>query len=73
MAQYELKKKSRFSRRVEVQKSRVEIRLLPLIVALLVAFVVWLYIEGSLAGQPETPAAGQEVTDVQNQPSDPAA
>ena len=35
MAQYELKKKSRFSRRVEVQRSRVELRLVPLIVALL--------------------------------------
>ena len=71
MAQYELKKKSRFSRRVEVQKSRVEIRLVPLVVALLVAFVVWLYIEGSLAEKPELPYAGGDVTDVQT--SDPAA
>ena len=73
MAQYELKKKSRFSRRVEVQKSRVELRLVPMVVALLVAFVVWLYIEGSLAEQPETPPAGQAVTDVQKPSDDPAA
>jgi hypothetical protein len=72
MAQYELKKKSRFSRRVEVRKSRVELRLVPLILSLLVAFVVWLYIEGSLAEQPETPPTGQEITDVQKQPGDSA-
>lgn len=46
MAQYNLHRTGRSSRRVEIKKSGTGFQPVPLLIAFLIAFFVWLYMDG---------------------------
>lgn len=62
MAQYNLHRAGRSSRRVEIKKSGTGFQPVPLLIAFLIAFFVWLYMDGQSIRQELAEAEAGQTT-----------